>query len=250
MSLGYRLAARNIKAKYRMSVLGLLWALLPPLATAGIWIVLQSQQVVAFQDLRVPYPVFVLMGTLLWQIFSESITFLIQNLQQNRSLLTKINFPREALIYSAGGEILFNLAIKLVLIVLTLVVFKIPLGLSLVYSLIGIFGLILLGLMIGLLLSPLALLFKDIQLGLPLALQFALYLTPVIYPEPAYQGITKVLAYNPVIPLLHNSREWLLGHHPKVGSFFLILLGTGVLFLLGLVLFKLSMKIIIERIGA
>lgn len=250
ISLGYRLAARNIKAKYRMSALGLLWALIPPLATAGIWIVLQSQQVVAFQNVDVPYPVFVLLGTLLWQIFSESINFLIQNLQQNRNLLTKINFPREALIYSAGGEIMFNLAIKFVLLVLTLIAFKIPLSFTILLSLTGIFGLVLLGLTIGLLLSPLALLFKDIQLGLPLALQFALYLTPVIYPEPNYQGITKILAYNPVIPLLQNSREWMLGHQPKVGTFFLVLFGTALFFLLGLVLFKLSMKIIIERIGA
>ena len=233
-----------------MSVLGLLWALLPPLATAGVWIVLQSQQVVEFQNLSVPYPVFVLVGTLLWQIFSESITFLIQNLQQNRSLLTKINFPREALIYSAGGEILFNLAIKFVLIVLALAVFQIPISGYILLSLFGIAGLILLGLTIGLLISPLALLFKDIQLGLPLALQFALYLTPVIYPEPTYSGIAKVLAYNPIIPLLQNSREWLFGHQTEVSAFVLIFVITAFIFVLGLVLFKLSMKVVVERIGA
>lgn len=223
---------------------------MPPLATAGVWIFLQSQQVVEFQSTGVPYPVFVLLGTLLWQIFSESISLLIQNLQQNRNLLTKINFPQEAMIYSAAGEIGFNLVIKIGLVLITLIAFQVPLTSMFLLSLLGIFGLILLGLTIGLLLSPLALLFKDIQLGLPLALQFALYLTPVVYPMPDYNGLAKILAYNPVIPLLDNSRDWMLGQTAEAGAMLLIMVAIAVIFIIGLITFKLSLKIVVERIGA
>ncbi|MBT6005060.1 MAG: hypothetical protein HOG79_05010, partial [Prolixibacteraceae bacterium] len=124
-SLGFRLALRNINAKYRQSFLGIIWILFPPLATAAVWIFLRSQNVFDFKGLTIPYPVFVLIGTLLWQVFSESITILLNNISQSRSLLIKINFPHEALVFSAIFEIIFAVCIKLILLVVMLVAFQV-----------------------------------------------------------------------------------------------------------------------------
>lgn len=252
IQLGYRLASRNITAQYRQSALGLFWAVLPPLLNSLVWIILQSQQVIQFDSLSVPYPAFVLIGTLLWQLFSKSITLVLNSAQSNKSLLSKINFPREALIFSAIFEILFNAAISLCIIFVALLGFGIPLGWHTLLSLLGVISIIVFGVMLGLLLFPISMLYRDIQLGLPILLQFAMYLTPVIYPTPNYNGWGKLLAYNPVIPLLETTRNWLLGISTQSPyySFILIISISLVLMLIGIVLYRLSMNIIIERIGS
>jgi len=250
--LGYRLARRNITAQYRQSILGLFWAILPPLVNSLVWIILQSQQVIKFEELPVPYPVFVFSGTLLWQLFSKSITLVLSSAQSNKGLLSKINFPREALIFSAIYEILFNAIISLVIIFVALLAFGIPMGWHTLFALFGVLSIVLFGVMLGLWLFPLSMLYRDIQMGLPIVLQFAMYLTPVIYPMPDYSGWGKVLAFNPFTPLLQTTRNWLLGlpAQSQYYGFFIIIGISLVLLMAGLVLYRLAMTIIIERIGS
>lgn len=252
MQLGYRLASRNITAQYRQSILGLFWAVLPPLVNSLVWIILQSQQVLEFKALPVPYPVFVFCGTLLWQLFNKSITLVLSSAQSNKGLLSKINFPREALIFSAIYEILFNAIISLVIIFVALLAFGIPMGWHTLFALFGVLSIVLFGVMLGLWLFPLSMLYRDIQMGLPIVLQFAMYLTPVIYPMPDYSGWGKILAFNPFTPLLQTTRNWLLGLPTDTFFYgFLITIGISLAFLMaGLVLYRLAMTIIIERIGS
>ena len=249
-SLGYRLAVRNIKSKYRQSIFGIFWVLLPPLATSAVWIFLKSEGVFQLKGIDMPYPVFVLTGTLLWQVFSESISIFINNLQQNRPLLVKINFPHEALIWSTIYELIFAVFVKLIILAITLAVFQVVPSWQIVYTLGAILVLVCLGLAIGLLLAPLSMLFKDIGFGIPIVLQFAMYLTPVVYARQFYSGIGKVLNYNPVTPILCNAREWIFGINTGNTGFMLVAITSFVMLLLGVILFKLSMQIIIERIGS
>ncbi|MBT5420061.1 MAG: ABC transporter permease [Candidatus Cloacimonetes bacterium] len=249
-SLGFRLALRNINAKYRQSFLGIIWILFPPLATAAVWIFLRSQNVFDFKGLTIPYPVFVLIGTLLWQVFSESITILLNNISQSRSLLIKINFPHEALVFSAIFEIIFAVCIKLILLVVMLVAFQVMPSWQIIFTVISILSLMMLGLTVGLLLTPIAMLYNDITFALPIVLQFAMYLSPVVYPKQDYSGIGKILNYNPVAPLLNNGRDWIFGFTPDISSFIWISSISFLLFFVGLLIFKMSIQIIIERIGS
>jgi len=107
-SLGLRLAKRNIKALYRQSLLGYFWSLIPPLVTSFVWILLNSQKVVSIEISDVPYPLFVIVGTILWQVFAESVIAPLKSVGQGKSILTKINFPRESLILSGIYEVLFE----------------------------------------------------------------------------------------------------------------------------------------------
>jgi lipopolysaccharide transport system permease protein len=251
-ALGYRLAQRNIKAKYRQSFLGVLWAVFPPLATSLVWIILRGQGVVSFGETGVPYPVFVLTGTFLWQVFSISITTFLNAINSNKSLLTKINFPREALFYSAVYEILFNALFGFLIVVIAMFAFGVAPGVEILYFLACLPLLILLGLVIGLLLLPVAALFNDVMFGLPVVLQFAMYLTPVVYPQPVYQGLGKILDLNPVTPLLNGARSGLLavGDVPEWGVLLLFATILFVLFIFGLVLMRITMEILIERMGS
>jgi len=251
-SLGYRLASRNINARYRQSLLGLAWAIFPPLITALVWVILNDQKVVSFEGLGVPYPVFVLTGTMLWQIFSFSVQVPLQSIQTNKSILVKINFPREAIFISALYEVGFNAMISLGLLTIILIYFGVVPGIYFVLFFLGITVLMLLGLMFSLLLMPLALLYRDIALGIPIVLQFALYLTPVIYPQPRFEGLGKLLYLNPVSPILTNSRIWLLGLQQEVAwkPFIILSIAVFILVILGMVLQRKALNILKERMGS
>ena len=151
--LGLRLFKRNLKAMYRQSLLGFAW-LVPPLITAALWIFLRGSNVMSVGDTGIPYPVFVLIGTMMWQIFSEAMQAPIKNVISNKSMLVKINIPREALLLSGIYEVLFNVLIKLGLLVIIFVVFKQAVGVSLLLAPIGILSLLLCGFSLGLILTP------------------------------------------------------------------------------------------------
>ena len=250
-ALGFRLASRNIRSRYRQSLLGVLWAFLPPLATAVIWIFLNQIKVVQFASYGVPYPVFVITGTMLWSIFTASVLTPMSTMQTNRAILVKINFPREALLVSAFYEILFSAMISVIIIFIELLIFRIDLSLSCLLFFPGIFLLMLIGVSFGLLLVPVSLLYKDVQYVLPTLLQFCMYLTPVLYAKPIFTGIANILKYNPMAAVLVSSRSWLLGL-PEASSALTLGLIAGacfVLLLLGILLQRLTIGIVIERMG-
>jgi lipopolysaccharide transport system permease protein len=99
--LSWRLFIRDIFAQYRQSLLGIFWAFLPPIVMGLVFIILRSKNVVNFGETDIPYPVFALVGTTLWQVFTESLNAPLKSVTMARPMLAKINFPREALIVSA-----------------------------------------------------------------------------------------------------------------------------------------------------
>lgn len=250
-ALGWRFAERNFKAKYRQSVLGIFWSFLPPIATSILWIVLNKTNVVNFGNTGVPYPIFVLTGTILWSVFTNSLLMPMQSMQANKGILVKINFPRESILINAFYEVLFNLGFSITVIIFGMIFFHIPLSLHTFLFLPALLSLVLFGMSVGLLLLPLSVLYKDIQFMIPLLLQLGFYLTPVIYPRPVYSGMATILKYNPVTPLLTNARSWLLGLHDAL-PLWQIAAVTFVAFLLllvGIFIQRIVIEILIERMG-
>ncbi len=250
-ALGYRLFLRNLKGMYRQSLLGIFWSVIPPLVTSLIWIFLNGQRVVDIDVPGISYPLFVIIGTILWQTFAEGVNGPVRGVTMGKSMLAKINFPRESLILSGIYEVIFNVLIKIGLIALVFVAFQQMPAWSTLFGLLGFASLILLGSTIGLLLTPLAMLYNDIQKGIVIVLQFAIYLTPVIYPEPKSGLAAQLMQFNPVAPLLTTTRNLLIGAPtPNLDTFFWVSGASVVLFLLGLLVYRLAMPIIIERIGS
>jgi lipopolysaccharide transport system permease protein len=250
-ALGLRFADRNIRARYRQSLLGVLWALVPPLATAAIWIFLNQKNIVTLNHTGNNYALFVITGTMLWSVFSNAVTMPIQTIQANAPILVKINFPRESLIITAFYEILFNAIIAMVIIVAELIIFKVPVTAQTFFFFPAIIILILLGMCFGLMILPIALLYKDVQFALPTFLQVAMYATPVVYATTDFSGPLKILAYNPVSPVLTMARDSLLGVNANLpyGPLGLIAIIALVVLLAGMVLQRIAMEILIERMG-
>ena len=249
--LAWRLFVRNLSAQYRQTALGYVWLFLPPIATTITWIFLNSQKVLSIGATELPYPVFVLVGTLLWQGFVDALQAPGQQFQQSKAMLTKIHFPHEALLLAASGGVLFNFLIRLVLLVIILFWYHIPATVGMFLAPLGIFSLLGLGFMIGVILLPLAMLYGDIQRLLLLITPIWFFLTPVVYPAPKEWPASLLSQVNPASPLLVTTRQWLTGtdvtHLP---AFLFIPRITIILFLLGWLMYRLAIPHIIERIGS
>lgn len=249
--LAQRLFKRNIKAMYRQSFLGFLWALLPPLVTAGVWIFLRSNNVANFGETSIPYPIFIMTGTLLWQMFNESINAPITSVNSNISILIKINIRREGLLLSGIYTLMFNLIIKLGLLAIIFIYFGQGLSSTILMAPLGILAIMLLGFSLGLLLVPVGMLYTDIQKGISLMLPFLMYLTPVIYPMKTEGLFGMIMKLNPMASVITETRNWLTAQPVyDLSTFFIILIASFFLLILGLVIYKISMPMIIERIGS
>ena len=249
--LGYRLFKRNLKALYRQSLLGFGWALFPPLATAALWIFLRNN-VMTMGDTGIPYPVFVLTGTILWQMFNEAMLAPLKQVTANKAMISKINIPREGLLLSGIYEMIFNILIKIGLLAIIYLYFGQSASLSgLLLVPVGIFAISLTGFAIGLALTPLGMLYNDINKGLTVILPFLMYMTPVVYPKPTGGAIGLIMQINPMATLIPVTRNWFTAQPVHdMQMFWLFTTGFAVLFLFSLIVYRLAMPMIIERIGS
>lgn len=249
--LAWRLFVRNISAQYRQTMLGYFWAFMPPIATTLTFVFLKSSQILNFGDTEIPYPVYVMIGTLLWQVFLDALNSPIKIISASKSMLTKINFPREALILAGMGEVIFNFLIRLIIFAAVILWFKTPLYPTVFFAPIGIIALMLLGLMFGILLAPIAILFEDIQRGMITILSLWFFLTPVVYAVPQTGPAALLATYNPVSPLLITARDWILiGTTGSLMPFVIVSSGVFILSVIGWILYRLAMPHIIARIGS
>lgn len=248
--LGWRLFLRNIRGMYRQSVLGIAWAFIPPIMTTLVWVFLNSQKIINVDDPGVPYPAFVLTSTLLWSIFASSLTMPISAIKSGKAMMTKINFPKESLLVSGFLKIGFDFLVKSSLIIVVFIVFKILPPATIFLAPVGILMLVFLGLTIGLLLLPVGMLYSDVPRILSAIAPFWMLVTPVIYPAPREGMATLINKFNPVSPFLITTRDWMFtGSSDFLPQFFSYSLVIILLFVVGLVLFKLAIPFIIERSG-
>lgn len=123
--LAWRLFVRDVTAQYRQTYLGYVWAFLPPLVASMTFIFLQGQGIVNIEGTGIPYAAFAIIGTLLWQTFVDSMLSPLNALAGAKSMLAKINFPREAILMAGMYMVGFNLLIRLVLLVAVMVFWQV-----------------------------------------------------------------------------------------------------------------------------
>jgi lipopolysaccharide transport system permease protein len=249
--LAWRLMVRDISAQYRQSMFGVLWAFVPPLITAGTLTFARDAGVVNISDTDIPYPAYVMFSMALWQTFTSALTGPVTAVTKAKSMLTKINFPREAIVLAKIGEVFFDFAIKMVLIVGLFILFRIPVPWTVVLAPVALVHLIGLGTAIGLWLAPWGTLYQDVSRALRLVLSPWLLLTPVIYPPPQSGIFGTIVQLNPVTPLLVTTRE--LATVGKVSHPVGFWLASGLMLVLlvgGWLLYRLAMPFIVERMSS
>lgn len=246
--LARRLFIRDKKAEYRQSVLGVLWAFITPVINALVWIFLSMSGAVAIETDQLPYPLFVFIGSMLWSIFSESINSPLISTSNARGLISKVNFPKEAILLSGIYKVIFNTIIKLLIIALALFAFKINPGVNVILGFVMILFLIFLGNVLGLLITPIGMLYKDIGRGIPLLMSFAMYTTPVVYQEMKNPFLAKLVNINPLTPIINSTRNLLTGFGWDQPFYLLIIFVVSmVVFIIGWIFYRVSIPIIVER---
>lgn len=251
--LAWRLTIRDFSAQYRQSLVGYLWAFLPPFVASFTFILLRSGGMVSTGHTTIPYGAHVIIGTLLWQVFADAVLQPIRVMQSSKQMLIKINFPREALILAAIQYSGITLAVRVLILVPVLIYFRISIGWeALCIAPIGMLFLVLLGITIGILLAPLGGLYKDVQQGLLMIMTFWMFLTPVIFVG-TREGLLGDLMYlNPVTHILPPVRNWLTGQavsEPDFHGFVVVAACTLMLLGFGWLGYRVLLPRVIERLG-
>jgi lipopolysaccharide transport system permease protein len=250
IELGWRLFVRDTSAQYRQSILGYVWAIIPPLVASLPFVFLNSQGVVSMGETKIPYAAYAMIGTIIWQVFVDALGSPLKTVSAAKAMLSRINFPREALLLAGLGMVIFNFLIRLVLLIGVFAWFKIVPPPSALLFPVGVIALTILGFMIGVLVTPLGLLYNDVQQTIPIAAMFVMFLTPVLYPQPGSGLAGVITAWNPLTPLVMTTRDWLtLGTTSHLFSFSIVSISACVLLFLGWVIYRVSLPHVISRIG-
>jgi lipopolysaccharide transport system permease protein len=188
---------------------------------------------------------------LLWEAFAGSIAAPMDAVIASSSMLTKLNFPREAILLASLYQVFFNLGLKLLLLLPAYAYFGVPLHATMLAGPLGILALVLLGFVLGLWLMPLGLLYQDVGRMLSMALGAWFLVTPVIYPPPTQWPGTLLNQLNPVSPLLITARQLFTGAPlTHVFSAVAITCMSVMALFLGWLLYRLAMPHLVARMGA
>jgi lipopolysaccharide transport system permease protein len=229
---------RDIKVKYKQTVIGVLWAVLQPFSTMIIFSFFFGK--IAGIDVGdIPYPLFSYAGLTLWTMFTTALSQSSNSLVSNSHLISKVYFPRIIIPVASTIVAYIDYLIALSVMALLMVYFKYtPPLYGLLVPLVAI-GALLLANSIGFLLSALNVQFRDVRYALPFFIQLLIFVSPVIYPAELggqYQWLVEV---NPMTGYLEAHRSLLLGHQPfDLGSLAYSVIATLVLFIAGYLYFS------------
>ena len=249
--LALQLTRRDVSAQYRQSYFGILWLFITPLASAAIWVFLNSSGTITITDTGIPYPVYAFSGTLIWSILLESINAPMASTNAARGIISKINFPKEALVLSGIYKLLFNSSFKVLLLVVFIFAFGVGFHWSLLLLPLVLVMAVVFGTSLGLLITPIGLLYSDVSRLISMGLSLLMYVTPVVYGIPKTGIMKTIMTYNPFTPFILTIRDVAVGGSTEFLNYFIGLTGLGiVLFFIGLVIYRVSIPVIVERLSA
>lgn len=219
------LVSRDIRSRYKQSILGIAWALLQPLAMMIVYTVVFSM-IATIDTGSIPYPLFSYVSVLPWMFFSQGVTASAECLVANFSLITKIYFPREAFPVSAILGKTVDLGLGVLVSVPLFIYYHVHLTwlILLVVPILLVQTCLMLG--ISLILSSTNVFYRDVRHVVPLLLQVWMYLSPVVYPmEKVPERYRLLYNLNPMASIIDSYHRVALQGQAPVWSY----LGIGTL---------------------
>jgi len=240
---------RDLKVRYKQTFLGVGWAILQPFLTMVVFSIFFGNLAQVPSD-GVPYPIFSYTALIPWTLFSKALQDASRSLVSNSHMITTIYFPRMILPMSSvlAGVVDFLIAFIVLLgmmfyfkITPTAKVWTLPLFLLLA---------IITAIAVGLWLSALNVLYRDINYVLPFLTQFWMYLTPIAYPSSMVPEQWRVVyALNPMTGVVEGFRWALLGAGQPPGVMTLVSAGVAVVLLVsGMFYFKRMERLFADRV--
>jgi lipopolysaccharide transport system permease protein len=233
------LAARDVKVRYKQTVLGVSWVVLQPLLAAVIFSFVFGKVARLPSEGR-PYMLFAFAGLLAWNLFSNTVTRSSIALVANAHVVTKVYFPREVLPISAMFSAVLDFGVSLVVMALMLAWYRIWPGLMLILLPLWIAVLVVMALGIGLMAGALMVRFRDVQHMIPTLLSLGLYASPVTWSVSAVPAQYRLVCLlNPLSGSLEAFRRSLLGEGVLSGGALAYSAVTaGLIFWLGAKVFR------------
>ena len=229
----YFLVWRDVKVRYKQTVLGAAWAVIQPFFTMVVFSIFFGRLAGIPSD-GLPYPLFAYCALLPWQLFSHAMTESGNSLVANQNLITKVYFPRLVIPISAvlAGLVDFGIAFLVLLgmmayygMVPTMAVVTLPLFILLAVSS---------ALAIGLWLSALNVQYRDVRYTIPFLTQFWLFSTPIAYPSSLVpEGWRVLYGLNPMAGVVEGFRWALLGTSNAPGPMLAVSVAVVIVLLIG-----------------
>jgi lipopolysaccharide transport system permease protein len=239
--LFYFFSLRDIKVKYKQTVLGFLWAVIQPLAMALLFTFFLGKPLAAYTALPMPYEIFAFSGLVLWGVFSSGLNNAGNSMVTNANIIRKIYFPRLIIPLSAVLVGLFDFLMAFVVFVIYCLIKEVHfqmisvlfIPLSILLTCIGTFG-------AGTLLAALNVKYRDFRYIIPFLIQFLLFVTPVIYPVTITSNtlLQTILSLNPMTAPLDLLRASITTGVPDWNHDMISLISSLIILVAGLVYFR------------
>ncbi len=207
----YFLTWRDLKVRYKQTLLGAAWAIIQPLFTMIIWTIFFGILAKIPSD-GIPYPLFAFAGLVPWTFFSNAVNHSGNSLVGSANLITKVYFPRMIIPGAAVAAGLVDMAVAFGMLVVLMIYFRVALTLNVLMlpALVALITLLAIG--VGMWMSALNVKYRDIRYALPFAINLLMFATPIIYPVTLLPAAWRwVLKLNPLTGIIGGYRSALFG---------------------------------------
>jgi lipopolysaccharide transport system permease protein len=239
--LVYFLVWRDVKVRYKQTLLGVAWSVLQPGMMMVVFTLFFSR-VAGFKDPEVAYPVFVLAGLLPWTFFTTGLTGAANSVIGSERLITKVYFPRLAVPFAAVGSALVDFALAFGLLFVVMAIYGVSPGWTVLLAPLLVAVLALAAAGFGTLLAALNVAYRDVRYVVPFLVQLWIFATPAVYmPLPAADSgdvVHTLLALNPLNNIIAAFRCVVLGREIDWIGFAVSSLAVAAVFLAGCLYFR------------
>jgi len=236
--LAWVLALKEIKIRYKQTLVGSLWAIINPLLTMIVFTVFFGSMLEVPSD-GVPYPIFSYSGLLLWTYFTTSLNISSNSLVANAPMVSKVYFPRLLLPISATLVGILDYTIASLILFGLMFYYNIVPTLSFLLVIFIVFFTWILATGIGFWLSAIMVKYRDVKFVVPFFTGLLIFVTPVIYPVSAASDYEWLLTLNPMTGFIESHRALVLGHQSlDFNLLFISIISSTLIFLSGAIYFK------------
>jgi len=213
---------REIRVRYKQSLLGVAWAILQPLALTAVFTIVFSR-LVRIDTGGIPYPVFAYAALVPWTFFTTSLSFGIPSLVNNMNLVTKVYFPREVLPLASIGAAFLDFVVASLIFGGMLAFYRIWPGMQALWVIPLLAVQVILTIAVTLIGSAVIVFFRDMRFVVPLLTQVWMYATPIIYPvDLVPERLRPYYFLNPMASIIDGYRRVLvMGQGPRLSALLL-----------------------------
>ena len=201
----WRLFIRDWSARYKQTALGYIWTIVMPFIAIGTFMFLNRAGILNIGPTGMPYPLFALIGLAVWQLFATGINSGCNSIVTAGSMISKINFPLEALVFASTAQAVFEFLVKSALIIVFFFVFRFVPSWGIILFPLAVIPMLVLTLGLSLILSLINGVLRDTANIVTILTMFLMFLTPVLYPVSTDKSI--LFKLNPLAPLVTAPRD-------------------------------------------